>query len=87
MRIATSDLRLDRLFVVYPGSERYPLSHGVEAVPVTELADDDPAQVLVRLAAGDEPLLARVTRRSQRLLDIRPGRRLFAQVKGVALGA
>ncbi|MCB1722973.1 MAG: molybdenum ABC transporter ATP-binding protein [Chromatiaceae bacterium] len=56
-------------------------------VTVTELADDDPAQVLVRLAAGDEPLLARVTRRSQRLLDIRPGRRLFAQVKGVALGA
>ena len=54
-------------------------------VLVTELADDGPAQVMVRLAAGEAVLLTRVTRRSQRVLGIEPGKRLHAQVKSVAL--
>ena len=54
-------------------------------VVVSELVDDGPAQVMVRLAAGDTILLTRVTRRSQRLLGIEPGKRLHAQVKSVAL--
>ena len=54
-------------------------------VQVSELVDDGPAQVMVRLVAGDAILLARVTRRSQRLLGIEPGKRLHAQVKSVAL--
>lgn len=37
MRIALADLELDRLLVVYPGSRRYPLAEGVEALPLTEL--------------------------------------------------
>jgi molybdate transport system ATP-binding protein len=48
-------------------------------------AGEDPAQILVRLEAGGEPLLARITRRSAAELDITPGTQLFAQVKGVAL--
>jgi predicted AAA+ superfamily ATPase len=39
MRSATVDLRLDRLVVIYPGTERYALAPGIEAVPITELAD------------------------------------------------
>jgi molybdate transport system ATP-binding protein len=53
---------------------------------VVELSDDpDPAQVLVRLEAGSEPLLARITRRSAAELALTPGMALYAQVKGVAL--
>ena len=54
-------------------------------VVVSELVDDGPAQVMVRLVAGDAVLLTRVTRRSQRLLEIEPGKQLHAQVKSVAL--
>jgi hypothetical protein len=34
MRIATHDLKLDALYVVYPGLHRYPMGEGVEAVPL-----------------------------------------------------
>lgn len=34
MRIALNDLSLDALYVVYPGSRRYRLAQGVEAVPL-----------------------------------------------------
>lgn len=54
-------------------------------VLVSELVGDGPAQIMVRLLAGDAILLTRVTRRSQRLLGIEPGKRLHAQVKSVAL--
>ena len=37
MRIALSDLRLDELRVVYPGEKRYPLTRGVEVVPLKEV--------------------------------------------------
>jgi molybdate transport system ATP-binding protein len=39
----------------------------------------------VRLQAGEEMLLTRVTRRSRRILAIEPGSQLYAQVKSVAL--
>jgi len=52
---------------------------------VRSLADDGPAQVLVALDAGGAALLARVTRKSARALALAPGRRVFAQVKGVAV--
>jgi molybdate transport system ATP-binding protein len=53
---------------------------------VLQLSDDaDPAQVLVRLEVGSEPLLARITRRSAAELALAPGMALFAQVKAVAL--
>ncbi|MGQ0708508.1 MAG: ATP-binding protein [Rhodoferax sp.] len=34
MRIAIRDLKLDALYVVYPGLHRYPLGEGIEAVPL-----------------------------------------------------
>jgi molybdate transport system ATP-binding protein len=53
---------------------------------VLQLSDEgDPAQVLVRLEVGSEPLLARITRRSAAELALAPGMALFAQVKAVAL--
>lgn len=37
MRIAMNDLRLDRLYVVYPGQHRHRLADGIEAVPLAAL--------------------------------------------------
>lgn len=39
MRIATDDLGLERIAVIYPGTKRYALSETVEAVPVATLAE------------------------------------------------
>ena len=39
MRSALDALKLDRLFVVYPGVLRFPLAERVEAVPLRELGD------------------------------------------------
>lgn len=38
MRIALEDLRLDRLFVVHAGTERWSMAERVEAVPVTAIS-------------------------------------------------
>jgi len=48
---------------------------------------DHPSQALVQLAAGGTVLLARITRRSMTLLDLHPGKLIWAQVKATALGA
>ena len=37
MRIAIQDLRLERLYVVYPGTRRYAIAERVEAVPLAAL--------------------------------------------------
>lgn len=34
MRIAATDLKLDALYVVYPGDRRYPPADNIEAVPL-----------------------------------------------------
>jgi molybdate transport system ATP-binding protein len=46
---------------------------------------DTPGHVLVQLRMGSTPLLARITERSRRELDIVPGRDVWVQIKGVAL--
>jgi molybdate transport system ATP-binding protein len=48
-------------------------------------AADTPAHVLVRLDAGGTPLIARITRRSCDQLGVAAGRRMWAQIKAVAL--
>jgi molybdate transport system ATP-binding protein len=53
-------------------------------VRVLDIAEGGPAEVIVRLLAGEEALLTRVSKRSQRLLELQPGRLLFAQVRSVA---
>ena len=40
MQVAMADLRLSRLFVVYPGAERYPLAKGIEALSLTQVIGD-----------------------------------------------
>lgn len=42
IRIVLDDLGLERLIVMYPGIQRYPLSEQVEAVPLRLLADGMP---------------------------------------------
>ncbi len=38
MHIALEDLQLEKLYVVYPGQERYPLHKRVEALPLEQLS-------------------------------------------------
>jgi predicted AAA+ superfamily ATPase len=40
MRVAREDLRLDRLFVVYPGSQSYPLDEKTRVLPAAEIDGD-----------------------------------------------
>jgi len=56
-------------------------------VEVVEISPDpnSNAQMLVKLRAGDDFLLSRITRKSAEGLDVRVGMKLFAQVKSVAL--
>ena len=55
-------------------------------VRVTAIADDThPALALVRLDAGNTPLIARLTKRSAAQLAIQPGMNLWAHIKAVAL--
>jgi molybdate transport system ATP-binding protein len=54
-------------------------------VTVVELAQLGSAQVMVRLDAEGVPLLSQITRKSATALHLEPGRRLFAQVKSIAV--
>jgi molybdate transport system ATP-binding protein len=54
-------------------------------VVVAELIPEGKAQMMVRVQAGDVSLLSRVTRKSAAVLELKPGKSLFAQVKSVAL--
>lgn len=38
MRIALEDLKIEQIAVIYPGAKRYPLGHGVTAVPLDAVA-------------------------------------------------
>lgn len=35
LHIALTDLQLERAFIVYPGTERYPIDEHAEVVPLT----------------------------------------------------
>ena len=52
---------------------------------VDEVHRSASASALIRLRAGDDFLLAQVTRRSVARLDLKKGDRLFAQVKSVTV--
>ncbi|MCV2403851.1 molybdenum ABC transporter ATP-binding protein [Marinomonas sp. C2222] len=56
-------------------------------VSVDDIARDpkDQSMVLVRLLAGDTPILARITRLSAHTLDLKKGQHTIAQIKSVAL--
>ncbi len=52
---------------------------------VDEIVPAGSAQVTVRLLAGGVPILSRITRKSAALLDLVPGKPVYAQAKSVAL--
>lgn len=52
---------------------------------VTSLLPEGDAQMVVHLDVGGVPLLAHVTRKSADVLDLSPGKSLYAQVKSVAV--
>ncbi len=55
------------------------------ATRVTDIESSGASRVLVRLAVGEQFLLARITRKSVDALALRVGESLYAQVKSVAL--
>jgi len=52
---------------------------------IDALIPEGEAQVTVRLLVGGVPMLARVTRKSASVLDLKPGKAVYAQAKSVAL--
>ena len=58
-------------------------------VPVTidAIESDNSPSAFVRLAIGEDLIIARVTRRSIRELELRAGDEVFAQIKSVAVRA
>lgn len=52
---------------------------------VDEIVPTGNTQVTVKLVAGGIPLLSRITRKSAALLDLHPGKAVYAQAKTVAL--
>lgn len=54
-------------------------------VEVAELADEGPAQVMVKLSAGGTMILSRITRKSALGLGLEVGKQVYAQIKTVAL--
>lgn len=54
-------------------------------VVIEEIQDGDGPSQLIRLKAGEDRLLARVTRRSVESLSIAPGEQMTAQLKAVAI--
>lgn len=52
---------------------------------VESLSPEGDSQMVVRLDVGGTSLLAHVTRKSAEALELGPGKRLYAQVKGVAV--
>jgi molybdate transport system ATP-binding protein len=54
-------------------------------VTITELSQESDSQVMVKAMLGGAPVLARVTRKSIAELGIKPGKKMFAQIKGVAV--
>lgn len=52
---------------------------------VQEVREEGSSQVIVRLLAGEDVLLSRITRKSASELGLNPGKPVYAQVKSVAL--
>lgn len=55
------------------------------SVTVEEMTEENPSQLTVRLNAQGIPILSRITRKSATALGLKAGKRVYAQVKSVAL--
>lgn len=52
---------------------------------IDELIEEDNAQLTVRLLINETPILARITLKSARALNLQKGKQVFAQIKSVAV--
>ncbi|CAA9890075.1 Molybdenum import ATP-binding protein ModC [Candidatus Methylobacter favarea] len=52
---------------------------------ITGIADDHRGQSVVKLQAGTQPLLAHITQKSARLLDLQVGMPVYVQIKGTSI--
>lgn len=68
-------------------AERYTRTSILNILPATvkTVGEEAPGLVMVSLEIGGTTLLARITSRSARMLELAAGRRVYAQVKGVAI--
>ena len=76
-------LAQDVMLALSPPQGVSALNHLPAVVEEVRLGDGPGA--LVRLRAGDEALLARITRRSARVMELQPGLRLHAVLKAVSV--
>ncbi|WP_460145856.1 molybdenum ABC transporter ATP-binding protein [Pseudomonas sp. S2_A02] len=67
------------------GVEQSSILNRLPVTVISEIGADNAAHVLIRLNAGDTPLLARITRYSRDQLGVHPGQQLWAQIKAVAV--
>jgi molybdate transport system ATP-binding protein len=54
-------------------------------VIVDEIISENHSQVMVKLMANDVPILSRLSLKSATVMDLKPGKQVYAQVKTVAL--
>jgi molybdate transport system ATP-binding protein len=52
---------------------------------ITGISDDQDGQTVVQLQVGQEILLSHITRKSAKLLALKTGLPVFAQIKGTSL--
>jgi molybdate transport system ATP-binding protein len=79
LRIRANDVSLCRTM-----PEQSTILNIVPAIVETMQADSGPS-ILVRLVLGSDRIVARVTRRSARELDLKEGDEVYAQIKSVAV--
>ncbi len=61
------------------------LLNGLEVRLLEISADPHPAHIILRLQVGEQILLARITQRSCKHLNLAPGQTLWAMIKGIAV--
>jgi molybdate transport system ATP-binding protein len=54
-------------------------------VTVQEIEEENQSQCLVKVSLADNPILSRITKKSIQELNIEPGKKMFAQIKTVAV--
>ena len=52
---------------------------------ITDIADGESGQTIVRLKVGNQPLLAHITRKSAVILNLKIGKEVFVQIKGMSI--
>ncbi len=52
---------------------------------ITDIVDGESGQTIVRLEVGNQPLLAHITRKSALILNLKIGKAVFVQIKGMSI--